>query len=110
MYGAYVAALPSPEYQPEIRELKREQVFHRGHIVRLVRAAHELQDNKKKLPPALAFISNGRNGGDGRGHPGPSEGVEMVDVDVATAETERLNPATTTERMLLRTARSLPKV
>ena len=50
MYGAYVAALPSPEYQPEIRELKREQVFDREHIIRLVRAAHELlKDNKKKI-------------------------------------------------------------
>ena len=46
----------------------------------------------------------------GEDTPEPSEGVEVVDVDVATAATERLNPATTTERMLLRTARSLPKV
>ena len=42
--------------------------------------------------------------------PEPSEGVEVVDVDVATAATEMLNPATTTERMPLRTTRSLPKV
>ena len=49
VYGAYVAALSSPEYQPEIRELKREQVFDREHIIRLVRAAHELRkDDKKK--------------------------------------------------------------
>ena len=75
VYGAYVAALPSPEYQPEIRELKREQVFDREHIIRLVRAAHELlKDNKKKLPSALAFISDGRNGGGGRGHPGAKRG------------------------------------
>ena len=47
VYGAYVAALPSPEYQPEIRELNKEQVFDREHIIRLVRAAHELlKDNK----------------------------------------------------------------
>ena len=46
----------------------------------------------------------------GEDTPEASEGVEVVDVDVATAATERLNPATTTERMLLRTARSLPKV
>ena len=39
-----------------------------------------------------------------------SEGVEVVDVEVALAATKKLNPATTTERMLLRTARSLPKV
>ena len=111
VYGAYVAALPSPEYQPEIRELKREQVFDREHIIRLVRAAHELlKDNKKKSPSALAFISDGRNGVVGEDTPEASEGVEVVDVDVATAATERLNPATTTERMLLRTARSLPKV
>ena len=75
VYGAYVAALPSPEYQPEIRELKREQVFGREHIIRLVRAAHELlKDNKKKSPSALAFISDGRNGGGGRGHPGAKRG------------------------------------
>ena len=46
----------------------------------------------------------------GEDTPEPSEGVEVVDVDVATAATERLNPATTTETMLLRTARSLAKV
>ena len=70
VYGAYVAALPSPEYQPEIRKLKREQVFDREHIIRLVRAAHELhKDNKKESPSAYAFISDGRNGGGGRGHP-----------------------------------------
>ena len=75
VYGAYVAALPSPEYQPEIRELKREQVFDREHIIRLVRAAHELlKDNKKKSPLTLAFISDGRNGGGGRGHPGGKRG------------------------------------
>ena len=78
VYGAYVAALPSPEYQPEIRELKREQVFDREHIIRLVRAAHELlEDNKKKSPSALAFISDERNGGGGRGrsgHPGAKRG------------------------------------
>ena len=74
MYGAYVAALPSPEYQPEIRELKREQVFDREHIIRLVRAAHELlKANKKKSPSALAFISYGRSGGGGRGHPGAKQ-------------------------------------
>ena len=75
MYGAYVAALSSPEYQPEIRELKREQVFDREHIIRLVRAAHELlKDKKKKSPSALAFISDGRNGRGGRGHPGGKRG------------------------------------
>ena len=75
VYGAYVADLPSPEYQPEIRELKREQVFDREHIIRLVRAAHELlKDNKKKSPSALAFISDGRNGGGRRGHPGGERG------------------------------------
>ena len=75
VYGAYVAALPAPEYQPEIRELKREKVFDREHIIRLVRAAHELlKDNKKKSPSALAFISDGRNGGGGRGHPGAKRG------------------------------------
>ena len=75
VYGAYVAALFLPEYQPEIRELKREQVFDREHIIRLVRAAHELlKDNKKKSPSALAFISDGRNGGGGRGHPGAKRG------------------------------------
>ena len=75
VYGAYVAALPSPDYQPEIRELEREQVFDREHIIRLVRAAHELlKDNKKKSPSALAFISDGRNGGGGRGHPGAKRG------------------------------------
>ena len=74
VYGAYVAALPSPEYQPEIRELKREQVFDREHIIGLVRAAHELlKDNEKKSPSALAFISDGRNGGGGRGHPGAKQ-------------------------------------
>ncbi|CAN0278006.1 unnamed protein product [Ascophyllum nodosum] len=71
VYGAYVVALPSPEYQPEIRELKREQVFDREHIIRLVRAAHELlKDNKKTSLSALAFISDGRNGGGEQGHPG----------------------------------------
>ena len=45
----------------------------------------------------------------GEDTPEPSDGVEVVDVDVATAATERLNLATTMERMLLRTARSLPK-
>ena len=75
VYGAYVAALPSPEYQPKIRELKREQVFDREHIIRLVRAAHELvKDNKKKSPSALAFISDGRNGGAGGGHSGAKRG------------------------------------
>ena len=75
MYGAYVAAPLSPEYQPENRELKREQVFDREHIIRLVRAAHELlKDNKKKSPSALAFISDGCNGGGGRGHPGAKRG------------------------------------
>ena len=75
VYGDYVAILPSPEYQPEIRELKREQVFDREHIIRLVRAAHELiKDNKKKSPSALAFISDGRNGGGGQGHPGAKRG------------------------------------
>ena len=75
VYGAYVAALSSPEYQPEIRESKREQVFDREYIIRLVRAAHEmLKDNKKKSPSALAFISDGRNGGDGRGHSGAKRG------------------------------------
>ena len=75
VFGAYVSALPSPEYQPEIRELKRAQVFDREHIIRLVRAAHELlKDNKKKSPSALAFISDGRNGGGGRGHPGTKRG------------------------------------
>ena len=70
VYGAYIAAFPSSEYLPEIRELKREQVFDREHIIRLVRAAHELlKDNKKKSLSALAFISDGRNGGGGRGHP-----------------------------------------
>ena len=74
VYGAYVAALPSPVYQPEIRELKREQVFDREHIILLVRAAHELlKDNKKKSPSALAFI-HGRNGGGGRGHPRAKRG------------------------------------
>ena len=47
VYGAYVAALPSPEYQPEIRELKREQVFDREHIIRLVRAAHEFKEKSE---------------------------------------------------------------
>ena len=71
VYGAYVTALPSPEHQPDIRELKREQVFDREHIICLARVAHELlKDNKKKPPSALAFISDGRNGGGGRGHPG----------------------------------------
>ena len=75
VYGAYVAALPMPEYQPEIRELKREQVFYREHIIGLVRAAHGLlKDIKKKLPSALAFINDGRNGGGGRGHPGAKRG------------------------------------
>ncbi|CAN0120512.1 unnamed protein product, partial [Ascophyllum nodosum] len=75
VYGAYVAALPSPEYQPEIQELKREQVFDREHIIRLVRSAHELlKDNKKKSPSALAFISDERNGVGGRGHPGAKRG------------------------------------
>ena len=75
VYGAYVAALPSPEYQPEIRELKREQIFDREHIIRLVRAAHELlKGKKKKSPSALAFISDRRNGGGGRGHPGGKRG------------------------------------
>ena len=46
----------------------------------------------------------------GEDTPEPSKGVEVVGVDVTAAATERLNPATTTERMLLRTARSLPKV
>ena len=112
VYGAYVAALPSPEYQPEIRELKREQVFEREHIIRLVRAAHELlKDNKKKPPSTLAFIRDGHAmGAVGVDTSEPREGVEVVDVDAATAETETLNPATTTARMLLRTARSLPKV
>ena len=74
-YGAYVATLPSPEYQHEIRELKREQVFDREHIIRLVRAAHELlKDNKTKSSSVLAFISDGRNGGGGRGHPGGKRG------------------------------------
>ena len=74
-YGGYVADLPSPEYQPEIRELKKEQVFDREHIIRLVRAAHELlKDNKKKSPSAFASISDGRNGGGGRGHPGAKRG------------------------------------
>ena len=68
VYGAYVAALPW--YQPEVRELKREQVFDREHIIRLVRTAHELlKDNKKKSPSALAFNSDGRNGGGGRRRP-----------------------------------------
>ena len=75
LYGAYVAALPLPEYQPEIRGLKREQVFDREHIIRLLRAAHQLlKDNKKKSPSALAFISDGRNGGGGRRHPGGKRG------------------------------------
>ena len=74
VYGAYIAALPSPEYQPEIREL-REKVFDREHIIRLVRTAHELlKNNKKKSPSALAFISDGRNEGGGRGHPGAKRG------------------------------------
>ena len=55
--------------------MKREQVFDREHIIRLVRAAHELlKDNKKKSPSALAFISDGRNEGGGRGHPGAKRG------------------------------------
>ena len=55
--------------------MKREQVFDRKHIIRLVRAAHELlKDNKKKSPSVLAFISDGRNGGGGRGHPGAKRG------------------------------------
>ena len=74
-YGAYIAALPSPKYQPEFRELKREQVFDREHIIRLVRPAHELlKDNRKKTPSALALISDGRNGGGGRGYPGAKRG------------------------------------
>ena len=65
VYGAYAASLPSPEYRPEIRELKREHVFDREHIIRLVRAAHELlKDNTKKSPSALAW----------RGHPGAKRG------------------------------------
>ena len=55
--------------------MKRKLVFDREHIIRLVRAAHELlKDNKKKSPSALAFISDGRNGGGGRGHPGVKRG------------------------------------
>ena len=55
--------------------MKREKVFDREHIFRLVRAAHELlKGNKKKSPSALAFISDGRNGGGGRGHPGAKRG------------------------------------
>ena len=111
VYGAYVADLSSPEYQPEIRELKREQVFDREHIIRLVRAAHELlKDNKKKSRLPLRSLVMDAMGAVGEDTPEPSEGVEVVDVNVATAATERLNPATTTERMLLRTVRSLSKV
>ena len=55
--------------------MKREQVFDREHIIRLVRAAHELlKDNKKKSPSALAFISDGRNGSGGQRHPGGKRG------------------------------------
>ena len=55
--------------------MKREQVFDREHIIRLVRAAHELlKDDKKKSSSALAFISDGRNGVGGRGHPGAKRG------------------------------------
>ena len=62
------AAEARAEYQPEIRELKREQVFDREHIIRLVRTAHELlKDDKKKSPSALAFSSDRRNKGGGRG-------------------------------------------
>ena len=55
--------------------MKREQVCDREHIIRLVRAAHELiKDHGKKSPSALAFISDGRNGGGGRRHPGAKRG------------------------------------
>ena len=48
--------------------MKREQVFDREHIIRLVRAAHELlKDDKKKSPSALAL-------GVGRGHLGAKRG------------------------------------
>ena len=111
VYGAYVATLPSPEYQPEIRELKREQVFDREHIICLVRAAHELLKDKRRIcrQPLRSLVMDAM-GAVGEDTPEPSEGVEVVEVDAVKAATERLNPATTTKRMLLRTARSLPKV
>ena len=109
VYGAYVAALPSPEYQPEIREFKSEQVFDREHIIRLVRAAHELLKDRNRRQPLRSLVMDAM-GAVGEDIPEASEGVEVMDVDVATAATERRNPATTTERMLLRRARSVPKV
>ena len=111
VYGAYVAALPSPEYQPEIRELKREQIFDREHITRLVRAAHELlKENKKKSPSALAFISDGRNGGGGRGHLGAKRGGRGGGRGRTNSGNGKAKSGDDGRKVLLRTARSLPKV
>ena len=47
IYGMYVAALPS-EYELEIRQLNRSQVFDRNGIINLVQAQYDLLGKKKK--------------------------------------------------------------
>ncbi|CAN0407353.1 unnamed protein product, partial [Laminaria digitata] len=71
VYGIYVAALPS-EYDLEIRELSRKQVFDREEIINIVQAQFELQRKKKKSSSsAHALVADGGRGGrGGRGRAG----------------------------------------
>ena len=73
VYSTYVSALPS-EYDLEIRELGRKQVFEREEIINLVQAQYELLSKKKNSPSAHALVSDGRDEGGGRGRPGGKRG------------------------------------
>lgn len=54
VYGTFVSALPS-EYDLEIRELNRKQVFDREEILNLVQAQNELLSKKKKNSPVAHY-------------------------------------------------------
>ena len=52
VYGTFVAGLPPCEYEFEIRELSRKQVFDREEIINVIQAQYDLLNRRKKSPPA----------------------------------------------------------
>ena len=95
VYGIYVAALPS-EYELEIRELNRNQVFDLNESINLVQAQYDLLGKKKKSSPeAHALVVDGRDGAGGCGHLAVSQGVEEAGVATTAPERPR-RPATET--------------
>ena len=75
--GTFVAALPIPEYESDIRDLSRQKKFVREDVINAVQTTWDFLQRtqpKKKSGGAHALVTDGRGGAGGRGNRGGRRG------------------------------------